>query len=450
MAAPHASGAASLLKSYATSLGFALYNDDIKQLLRLSATDVPPTGFDNASGTGRINLRRAMDLLSSPNVFHQNSAGLGGTDVASWSSYQAMSFLGVPGLPDGPYLAKQHTIQRVVTFGQTYASAPQVWGRGVATIGFTGSTTNYGMGHCLPVPGTITTTGCTMRTFIYDVRGLDGHPIGWFPTTAGNVSYAWSELFISPTGSAAPDFAQSFYVPQSGSVTSPDEGSTAIANFRTCPNTDGTQVLKNSARIKIVIKDVAGVPIAGIPADEIFVEFNGGTAAQGYSGLGADSVIANSAYNPGASCPDVRRLNADAPTDASGATYITFIGATPGNPGVGTRDPLRKWGHYDTQVPVFVRGTALQGRLTSGSANGTYGLQIKNLDLLDGLGTGLNQGEAVTAADYNDVVAHNGQADSVDPGNWWRDSNNDGTVSIIDINFIGAHVNHGCNSPNNP
>jgi len=448
MATPHATGGASLLKSYGTILGLALYNDDLKQLLRLSATDIGTAGFDNASGMGRIDLRRAMDLLSAPNIFHQKTDGIGGTDVASWSSYQGMSFLGVPGLPDGNYIAKQHTIDRVVTFFQTYTSAPQVWGRGVATIGFTGSTSNYGLGHCLPVPGTITATGCTMRTFVYDVRNLNGQPLGWFPTTAGNVSYAWSELYIAPINTSLPSTLQSYFVPQIGTIASPSEGSTAIAQFRACPDNDGTQVLANNARIKIVVKDAAGVAIAGIPADEIFVALNGGTAAQGYSGTVADSTIANSQYN--STCPDVRRMQADAPTDASGTTYITFRGATPGSPGVATRDPLRKWGHYDAKLPVFVRGSELQGRLTSGSGNGTYALQIKSMDILDGLGTGFNVGEAVTSSDYNDVVAHNGQADSVDPGNWWRDFDSSGTVNSIDINFIGAHVNHGCTSPSNP
>lgn len=59
MATPHVSGLASLLKGFNTNLA----NDDIEQIIRLSADDRGAVGFDNAFGTGRINAERALQFL---------------------------------------------------------------------------------------------------------------------------------------------------------------------------------------------------------------------------------------------------------------------------------------------------------------------------------------------------------------------------------------------------
>ena len=95
-------------------------------------------------------------------------------------------------------------------------------------------------------------------------------------------------LLAGPVWAAVPDLTQSFFVPQAGSLATPCEGSTgnctavaaadmsygliigggAIGTFRACPNNDGGQVLRNNARIKVVLKASDGSPIAGVnPAD---------------------------------------------------------------------------------------------------------------------------------------------------------------------------------------
>src|SRR5437762_10035567 len=169
---------------------------------------------------------------------------------------------------------------------------------------------------------------------------------------------------ILPTACAqVPDVTRSYFVPQAGSFTTPNEGQLAIRYTRTCPNIDGNQVFFLNARLKIVVQASDGSPIPGIAASDICVLFNGGTPAQGFTGNGADSIIANSQFNP--ACPDVRCIPADAPTDSNGETFISWIGSTPGQPGVGTRDPLRKWGGWEGDVPLYVLGVQLQGKLTS-------------------------------------------------------------------------------------
>jgi hypothetical protein len=244
-----------------------------------------------------------------------------------------------------------------------------------------------------------------------------------------------------------PDISLSFYVPQTGAVATPTEGLTAHRLFRMCPNNDGGSSLPNSARIKVVVRDVNGNGIPGVAAADICVLFNGGTAAQLFSGVGADSVIANSQYNPSPLCPDVRCVAADAPTDASGTTYITFTGANVATPGVGVRNANRKWGHYDTELPVYALGFKLSGRLTTGSANGTYVLRIKNMDWTGGLGTTFNQGETVTVTDFNGI------SNGININNvisYWKDFDTSGGVTVTDLNIINGHLNHDCDSPFNP
>jgi len=265
-----------------------------------------------------------------------------------------------------------------------------------------------------------------------------------------------------PVMAGIPDVTNSFYVPQSGT---PDpffpapgvggapsapsvevEGLAAIANFRMCPNNDGGSSLPLNARIKITLRDVNNQPIPNVAAADICILFNGGTTLQGFSGTGADSIIANSTWNTAALCPDVRCVFADRPTNSAGQTYITFGGSDPNIPGQYLRNANRKWGHYDTVLPVYALGFQLSGRLTSASANGTYTLQIKSYDWSPVLGLNATQGvgESVTSTDINSVVV----GSVVPPGlAYWKDFNSSGAINSPDVNSIRAHSGHDCDSP---
>jgi len=278
-----------------------------------------------------------------------------------------------------------------------------------------------------------------------------------FIATLGIVAMA-----IPAAYAGVPDIAQSFYVPQAGNTTTPLEGSSApnpsYRFFRACPNNDGGSSLPNSARVKVVVRDVNGNGISGIAAADVCLLFNGGTPAQGFSGVGADSVVANAQFNQAPLCPTVQCVQADAETDATGTTFITFTGSTPGSPGVGTRNPLRKWGHYDSEIPVYVLGFKISGRLTTASANGTYVLRIKSYDHSGGLGTALNLGETVTSADFNPVALGQGVDNAI---SYWRDFDFTclqtgagcvGAVGTSDYNALTAvgHIGHDCDTPLNP
>lgn len=276
------------------------------------------------------------------------------------------------------------------------------------------------------------------------------HPTLAARTVAGLLLF----IFLGPMAPTAraddPDPDLSFFVPQAGPVNGALEGAAATKFFRACPNNDGVSSLPNSARIQVKLVGPNGA-IFGHPASMIYVLFNGGTLAQNYSGVGADSIIANGTWNQNPPCPDVTRLTADAATDASGVTYITFEG-TSAVPGVGQRDFNRKWGHYDSDLPVYVETASgsrirLSGRLLPGDTAGNYKLRIKNFDLSGGLGASLNQGETVTTIDYNAMVANIGKSSII---SYWLDYDQSGGVHSTDFNMLVYHLLHNCVTPNNP
>jgi hypothetical protein len=251
-----------------------------------------------------------------------------------------------------------------------------------------------------------------------------------------------------PAQAQTPDPTKSYYTPEAGTVATPITGADAIRFFRACPNNDGGSSLPQNARIKVTLLTTASAPIVDLAAANIFIKFNGGTNVQGFFGDGADSVIANGVYNTAPACPLVQFLYADAPTDAFGVTYITFAGASPGTPGVTSRDPNRKWGHFDSELPVFANGVQLQGRLIETGVNGDYVLRIKNFDLKGGLANGNNQGEVVSSVDYNSVKGSIGQPP--DEWSYWQDLDGGGTVNATDLNMLTYHLQHDCGGPLSP
>lgn len=453
-AVPYVAGASSLLRSYGGQLlGYNLASEDVEELLKRSADDIDLGYFDNKTGFGRINVRRALDFVGAPNGLKHESV-VGGTAVSSWPNHEVMSFFGGVLGNYAQVKARQYTVERVVTptwIGQ--GSTSTFWTRGSASVGWHGaSPQNYSVNYSKIVSGG--GPSWTLRTFVYHVTTMSGAEIGngWWPSTVANTVFAWTTFRYTPTPYSLQllSLTNSYFVPQTGTIGSPNEGTLAISLFRACPNNDSGS-LPSNARIKIVLRDTANQPMRGVSPADIYTLLRGGTAAQGFpAGGGADSVIANSIWNRAPLCPDVRSLAADAPTDTTGMTYITFIGADPSFPGVAVRNPVRKWGHYDSEFPVYALGAKLQGRLTSTSANGTYILQIKNLDLEMGLGAAMNLGEMVTSSDYASVNAHVNEPDSADPKNWWRDFNSSGLVDSSDFGLVVNHQNHNCTTPNNP
>jgi hypothetical protein len=249
-------------------------------------------------------------------------------------------------------------------------------------------------------------------------------------------------VFPLPANANVPSTVLSYFVPQSGSIATPTEGAAAIGNTAHCPNKDGSQVLRRNARLKVVVKAGDGSGISGIAAQDICILFNGGTPAQGFTGIGDDSIIANFQFNQLANCPNVHCIHADAPTDQDGVTYVTWLGSTYSNPGVALRDPSVKWGGYAGDLPLYVLGFLLQGRLTSTSPPGSYTAHVKSMDTMGGRTTAPDQGELVNSLDINPVQGATGTSYKYN-----FDFDNNGTVNSLDLNLIKSHNNHKCNYP---
>jgi hypothetical protein len=185
-----------------------------------------------------------------------------------------------------------------------------------------------------------------------------------------------------------------------------------------------------------VLKDSAGNGIAGISAADIFIWMNGRSRPQGMYWEGPDSIIANSQYNPLHGCPNLTAIYADTATDASGSTYVTLIGAG------GIPDASRKWGLFDSELPVYALGVQLQGRAKSDTTNGSYVLRIRNADCASGVSTALDQGEIVNSIDVNFVHAHNPSYGGT--YTYPADMDENGIINSIDESFVRAHNNHKC------
>ncbi|MDP1677345.1 MAG: S8 family serine peptidase [Bacteroidota bacterium] len=212
MAAPHVSGIASLLKGYNSNL----YNDDIENIIRLSADKVEGMNgqdFTTEYGYGRVNARKALNLLRAPVALTQATA-YGGTDYYKGPATQ-MAIYGVSGLPTAVYIVYRHEVRKNVTFPTS--SFRKIWGRGAATFGWADNgNVNFGMGWCEAVPGTVTSSSATLRTNVYEVYNTSGQWIGWYPTTPGNVTFAYSVLgvpqIISTNSTLDGNFAFDDYV----------------------------------------------------------------------------------------------------------------------------------------------------------------------------------------------------------------------------------------------
>ena len=193
-AAPFVSGLASLLKGYNTNLA----NDDIKNIIELSADRVPQMHGQNFRpdyGYGRINAATALGLLKLPNTLNQFTS-TGGTDYSTTGLYTTALY-SIPNIADGYYFVNRHEVRQNVTFPYSFCNIVGAWGRGVGSVGFSASTPNYGEGFTDIVPGTLTNIGATLRTYVYEIYAENGTFVGYYPQTPANVTFAYTVLGIA-------------------------------------------------------------------------------------------------------------------------------------------------------------------------------------------------------------------------------------------------------------
>ena len=185
---PQVAGLASLMKGYRPNLS----NDDIRQIIRTSADDNIVPGFDPVYGYGRINAGRAMSYLTSPYTLIQNTASSGAT--ISTSSQDVVQFISASGLATANYLVKRIEVQKTVSLPDNLYNIVGAWGRGTFSAGWSTASPNFGEGFCEVVPGSLTSTNMTLRTYVYQVWSIAGSYLGYYPATPANATFAYSVL----------------------------------------------------------------------------------------------------------------------------------------------------------------------------------------------------------------------------------------------------------------
>ena len=222
-AAPLVSGLAGLLLSVDPSLEV----EDIKGIIRASAVDVNQATFpgeDDYLGTGRIDARAALDRLSAPYALNHRSAGAA-SQVIPVGGLHSHKFWFTPGLAVGYYTVQRIEYRRNVTFGSQWAIPPDVWGRQETNGYYPGFDITFNVGWCEPVDGTVTKTGCTLRTYVYDVWNTSqGQYEGVFPSEPSNVVFHYSVLGIEDL--AAPSVTVNYPNGSPGFPAPPQEFST--------------------------------------------------------------------------------------------------------------------------------------------------------------------------------------------------------------------------------
>jgi hypothetical protein len=188
MATPLVSGLASLLKGKNSSLT----NEDIKNIIYLTADDKGQPGWDQYLGYGRINCRRALEWTSSPYTFtHSTTSGSGKTVTSEgWSDFVPY---GISGLIDGRvYFGCRYKVNAHVTLP---SGINHVWGRSnEPNIGYNNyPSPQHGIGYTKASFGY---NSAALETYVYDVRlkigGWIGPFIGMFPCEGNNVQFAYT------------------------------------------------------------------------------------------------------------------------------------------------------------------------------------------------------------------------------------------------------------------
>jgi thermitase len=269
MAAPFVSGLASLLKGYNKNLS----NDDIKNIIQLSADKVPAmnnNNFNDQYGYGRINAANALAMIRDNTLRQWTSTG--GTVYSSTNNY-ATIFLAASGLTAGNYVVKRHEVRTTITFPEQFAQLVGVWGRGVGTTGCNLESPVLGEGFCEVISST--NNSATLRTYLYEVTDLLGLYLGWYPVAPANVKFAYTVLgtsspTISGPTSVCPGTNATFTANNfQGTVTwSCSSGLSLVANGNTATVTNNLAL--NSSANKFCV-DPTGWIRAEIPGTSIAI-----------------------------------------------------------------------------------------------------------------------------------------------------------------------------------
>lgn len=117
----------------------------------------------------------------------------GGTNGSSTSLYKWIFVGNANGLSQGMYFVQRHEITRQISF--PYSEDPEIIVDSSQTLGWSQANPNNGNGWFEVVPGTLTHTSATLRTYVYYVASdAQGKQIKkYYPTAPSSVVFAYNK-----------------------------------------------------------------------------------------------------------------------------------------------------------------------------------------------------------------------------------------------------------------
>lgn len=199
-AAPVVTGVASLLRSFRPDLS----GEDLEQVMKLTALNLPSPPYDVEDGWGIVRASHALNFVAPPKVVAHWSVGpglsfpIGQFTVADSSPAPiTVRFLSVPGMPTSDYTASctRYTLHAIGNFMFPFSVTPNLWTTSAGTVGAR-DTTVYDFSYEVPFGRvlSVSTTTATIETFAYRVAG-----VGWFPAPPDQVRAALTAVGPTPT-----------------------------------------------------------------------------------------------------------------------------------------------------------------------------------------------------------------------------------------------------------
>lgn len=189
-ATPFVSGLAGLLWSEAQAKGLSFTPWDVRQIIQLTARDLEAAGHDSNTGHGLIDAGKALQVLQPPNQLTYATLGPAAATCFATTPTTNWTFWG----DHAVYLARRCELRRGVTFAKQYTAPPLAWGRPVANGGITPSNPNSQVFFTGILPGSVTSSGATLRTYVYERWTLGGTYLGWYPVAPNQVNWGYAVL----------------------------------------------------------------------------------------------------------------------------------------------------------------------------------------------------------------------------------------------------------------
>jgi len=179
-AAPHVTGLAGLLCTYMRNEvpgNYYMTRDDMQKIMEVTARDLGETGWDYNYGHGLINANAALGLIleESGNRLRRSSAS--GHDWVEEHSIVAIGAC-IPGYAPGTYFIRPVKCYKNVNWNHPCHDTPHGWVNGPYSLGWLDMSPQFGTNQGGVVDGSVTTTGATLYTYVFDMWDFGGDPIG--------------------------------------------------------------------------------------------------------------------------------------------------------------------------------------------------------------------------------------------------------------------------------